>query len=330
MLTLAEAQTLLGTYAGVGQNFQVRLNLTRERLLKAGNWSSTKAQVIFTAYPDANQQGFITLPREYSTVLAIAPMPMAGGRCFGYPLRTRGLWYEFAAGGVGVSANQTYGWQRGLVPIQQAFTTFADWSTPVTLQLQFETSEDAGLVLFRGTLDGKKIYSVINGAWGEGCPLGYSGTGTVTTTQLFDTPPYAIIKPVTKGRVFLYTVNGAVTTLVGVMEPTETLIQWKRYKVPVCAAWTATTPGYYIAIVKLAFIPSFNAYDPVIPGNIGALRFGLQALSLEDARDPAADTLWQKAKQLLANEVGDDTGAGADDLVQISDDFHVADISCGL
>lgn len=330
MITLANAQTLLGAYAGIGQNFMTRLNLVRERLLKSGNWSSTKAQVVFAAYPDENNQGFITLPREYESILAIAPMPFLGSQCIGYPMRTRGLWYEFYQGGPGVSNNQLWQWRRGLVPIQQAFTTFADWSTPVTLQLQFETSEDAGLVNFRGTLDGKKIYSVINGVWQEGCPLGYSGNSTVTTTQTFDAPPYAIIKPPTIGRVFLYTVSGATTALVGIMEPAETLVQWRRYKVPVCSTWNNSSPGYYLAVCKLAFIPSFNGFDPVIPGNLGALRMGLQALVLEDARDPAADKLWAKAEMLLANEVGDDTGAGADDIVQIADDFHVGEISVGV
>lgn len=332
MLTLSEAQSLLSSYVGAGLSFTTRLNLARERLLKQINASNTKTQVVFQAYPNADKSAFITLPRYYQTLLAIAPLPPSESQCFGMPMRTRGLWYEFAAGGPGVSVNQTIDWSRGSVPFNANFTTFADWSTPQKLRLKFETNENAGTMIFRGTLNGQRIYSTINGVWAEGVPLDYVGSTTVTTTTLFDTPPYAVIKPTTIGRVSLYTVDptSGAETLVAIYDPTETLPAWKRYKVPVCSRWTAANPGLYIAIVKNSYYPLSSPNDPVFPSNIGALRWGLQALTEEDNQDERATKSWAKALKILADEVEDDTGYGSEGVLQRTDDFHVGGMYSGI
>lgn len=332
MITLSEAQALLSAYVGAGLDFTTRLNLARERLLKQINASNTKSQILLQAYPDVNLAGVVTLPRYYQTLLAIAPAPPAASQCFGLPLRTRGLWYEFSQSGAGVSNNQTIAWGRGSVPINSNFTTFADWTTPQYLRLKFETSEAAGLFVFRGTLNGQRIYCIINGQWAEGCPLGYSGTSTVTTTQLFDVPPYAVIKPTTIGRVSLYTVDPttAAEVLVAVYDPTENLPAWKRYKVPVCSKWTASAPGLYLAIVKNAYYSLSSPNDPVFPSNIGALRWGLQALTEEDNQDDRATKSWAKALKILADEVEDDTGYGSEGVVQREDSFNIGSMYCGI
>lgn len=332
MITLSECQTLLSAYVGAGLDFTTRLNLARERLLKQINASNTKSQIILTAYPDVNLAGVVTLPRYYQTLLALAPLPEPASQCVGYPLRTRGLWYEFIQGGAGVATNQTIQWGRGSVPLNANFTTFADWTTPQKLRLKFETTEATGLFVFRGTLNGQRIYCVINGVWAEGCPLGYSGSTTVTTTQLFDAPPYAVIKPTTVGRVSLYTVDPTLGTevLVAVYDPTENLPAWKRYKVPVCTKWTAANPGQYLAIVKNAYYALSSPNDPVFPSNIGALRWGLQALTEEDNQDERATKSWAKALKILADEVEDDTGYGSEDVVQRVDSFNISGMYSGI
>lgn len=332
MLTLAEATTLLSAYVGAGLDFTTRLNLARERLLKQINASNTKSQIVLRAYPDVVLQGQITLPRYYQTMLAIAPLPPSESQCFGYPLRTRGLWYEFASGGPGVSNNQTIAWSRGSIPINANFTTFADWKTPQLLRLKFETAEAAGMFVIRGTLNGQRIYCVINGVWSEGCPLSYSGSSTVTTTQLFDAPPYAVIKPTTLGRVSMYTVDptSGAEVLVAIYDPTENLPAWKRYKVPVCSKWTASDPGLFLAIVKNAYYPLSSPNDPVFPSNIGALRWTLQCLTEEDNQDERATKSFAKALQILAAEVDDDTGYGSEGVLQRLDDFNVSGMYCGI
>ena len=81
----------------------------------------------------------------------------------------------------------------------------------------------------------------------------------------------------------------------------------------------------FVAVCKLAYVPISGDNDEVIPSNVGALRLGFDALQKEDVQDFArAEQLWQKGQLLLANEVTDDTGAGAQGVVQVEDDFQMS------
>ena len=334
MLTLSEAKSLLSSYVGANLDFATRLNLACERLVKGGNWRGTKRQVLFNAYPNADLSAFITLPRQFNTVLAIVQYPTNGNG--GTPIPIRNSWYEFHASGPGFLLDQTSQWSRGLVPINGRFTTFADF-TNCKLKIYTETAE-TGTIIFKGLSSGSSIYSSISSVWQEGVSL--SITNGATTSQTFDTSPFAVIKPVTAGRIKLYAVAADLTeTLIAIYEPNETGIAWPRYKVPVSASATQSLPNQYVAICKRAWVPVVRDSDEVIPGNIGALRYALQALTKEDAEDYGrANALWYGdtrtktvgAFQLLEQEVEDDTGAGGEGTVQVSDDFAIGRMSYGV
>ena len=82
-----------------------------------------------------------------------------------------------------------------------------------------------------------------------------------------------------------------------------------------------------LCVVKVGYKPVVNANDPLPITNLGALRFGLEALRKEDAEDYArAKELWKDAKDLLITESEDDTGAGATGKVQVEDDFELGRI----
>lgn len=86
----------------------------------------------------------------------------------------------------------------------------------------------------------------------------------------------------------------------------------------------------YVAIVKLDYVPLTGDDEEVVPGNIGALKKGLEALLSEDARDNTrARELWEEAKTLLAEESEDDTGVAALGSIQVADDFMMQDMSYG-
>ena len=335
MLVLSEARTFLSQYVGSGIDFTTRLNLACERLIKSGNWRNTKVQVIFSAYPDASGAATITLPRNFNTVLSIAPLPASD--TVGKPLSVRNSWYEFHSGGPGFIANQTTQWSRGLVPVNGRFTTFADF-TDCKLKIVTEHAE-SGSIIFKGQSGGAYIFSTFNSIYQGGVALSLSTSGA-TTSIAFDVPPFTVVKPVTVGRVWLYAVAADLSeTLVAVYAPGETGIAWPRYKVPVNATATQAAPNQYVAICKRAWVPVSNDSDEVIPGNLGALRYALQALSKEDAEDYGrANALWYGdtrsktvgAFQLLEQEVEDDTGAGAEGNIQVADDFHIGRISNGV
>jgi hypothetical protein len=91
----------------------------------------------------------------------------------------------------------------------------------------------------------------------------------------------------------------------------------------------STTPvtGQFICVAKKEWIPIVADNDELPISNLGALRMGLEALQMEDARDRVrAKELWDDAKMLLATENDDDTGAGAEGIVNLSDDWDMQSV----
>lgn len=77
----------------------------------------------------------------------------------------------------------------------------------------------------------------------------------------------------------------------------------------------------FVAVVKLGYVPLVNDDEEVVPGNIGALRLGLEALKKEDSSDHiTAQQLWELAKQELRNESNDDSEVGS---VMVTDEFDM-------
>lgn len=84
----------------------------------------------------------------------------------------------------------------------------------------------------------------------------------------------------------------------------------------------------FIAICKTEYVPIVSSEEEVIPGNIGALKLGLEALGKEDAEDyTRANQLWAQAKALLLEEKENDEGAGSQGRITVEDDFDMAGIS---
>jgi len=236
--TLQNARDFLSRYAGQGNSFTERLNFVIARLLPEGNWRETKVPMRFAVYEDSRGNKFITTPRGIETILAgayQAPSPDVQGPNWywcGNPLPIRNDWYEMSPSGPGnlIGANA----QMGIIALPGRFTTFCDWSDAMRLRIKLEQTEVAGNILIKGELAGEKIYTQDGSNWIEGLSVNFTNA-TVTTTQLFDQPPYQIVKSVTKGRVRLYKVdNDDNETLVGFYDPNETDPSYRRFKVPTC------------------------------------------------------------------------------------------------
>lgn len=305
-----------------------RLNLACERLVKDGNWRSTKDAVGFQVHLNDDFTAFITLPRQYNTVEAAVVFRFQNQddntrRC-GFPLQLRDPWYSFLGSGPGYSTDARFRWGDGFIPENGRFTTFKDWIVPAKLRFKFAAVEAAGMINVRGISGGQTIYTGSGASTIEGENLTISGNATLTTTSFFDIPPYGLVKPSTYNVVSMYTVDAVsgAETLVARYDPSETVPQWRRYRVPACSGWTESDPGQFLAICKREWVTVSNDNDTVIPGNLGALRFALEALLKEDAQDfTKAEQWWGKAAQLLANEVEDDTGDNAHVPVQVQDSF---------
>ncbi len=322
--TLLQAQTILARYVGYNNSSVDRLNLASQRLIQDGNWRGSKETVLFAVHPDEQERAFITLPRIYNTVLAGVFYRQNDAntlRC-GWPVQVQDSWFSFLQTGPGFQDQGRFRWGQGIIPEVDRFVTFKDWITPKFLRLKFSTTEDNGLIFnIRGKYLDEIIYTGAGASMIEGENLTTNGS-TLTSTSQFDSIPYELFKPITHGPVKMYTWDGVTEVHVATYAPTETLPQWRRYRVPACTEWTDDNPGFFLGICKREWQPISNANDLVVPGNLGALRFGLQALLKEDAEDyERANQLWQQAFQLLANESEDDTGSGANVPVQVADSF---------
>lgn len=333
MPTLAQLQSLLGRYAGANNTFADRINLVIARLLPEGNFKGSKIPVRFVIYKDSRGNSVATLGLELENILAGTYEVSAGpdndspSGYYGRPLPVQNGWYETAVSGPGYAVGSDY--RRGIIRLEGRFTTFADWSTPLRLRIKLERDETpGGKILVRGTLAGVKIFSD-DTDWIEGVSMPYSNA-TVTTTQLFDAPPYQIVKPVTKGRISLYTVDALENeVLVGFYEPNETVPSYIRYKVPVCPNTTDAIPNRaFLTTCKRAFKAMVNTSDESLIVNIGALRLGLDAILKEDASDfTRAGQLWGQAVRLLQTEESNEVGASAEGVIQMDDTFAMGEFA---
>jgi len=331
MISLAQARVMLDRYKGQNNDFTERVNLVTERLDKAGNWRSTKDTVVFQVHADEFRNAFITLPQQYNTILAGVYLNSRNQdaselRLCGYPFQVRDEYYSFMTDGPGFSRDGRYNWGFGFIPEIDRFTTFRNWYTAKFLRFKFATAEaNGGIINVRGKLNGQDIYTGAGANMIEGENLTIAGATTLTTTKQFDEIPYSLVKPITYGPVSMYTWDGVTETLVARYDPRETVPQWRRYRVPACSDWTESEPGQCLTVCKREWMVIGNDNDPVVPGNIGALKFGLQALLKEDAQDfVRADELWNMAFKLLANEAQDDTGAGTAMPASVVDSFGMA------
>lgn len=215
------------------------LNLALESLLRGYEGDNVRDSVTFVVQPDENGEGFITVPRRWLSIRGVV-----SGERIGFPLRVRNGWYEYSPGGIGMRCGSDA--MRGVIPLQGRFTTFTKWNIPLYLRFKFEQDEEAGTIIVRGRLVGQNIWNTSGGASTEGELVTFGDSGSpstdVTTTNVFDEPPYQIIKPVTKGRVSMYTVDADDTeTLVAVYDPSERSPRWRRYKVPILPTMTSST-----------------------------------------------------------------------------------------
>lgn len=317
MPTLADIQPLLSSYAGTGNSFLSRLNLVRARLLEDGSWSGSMQRIALSVYSDAYGYSIVTLPRQYLAILRGRVSLTTCSSCGGEPMGTSGVF------------NDTGYFNHNFQEVPDYFCVFSEWTTPLKIRLKFEVSEPVGTIHLSGKFNGADVWMTNGSTWEKREAIAFTGTTTVTSTKYFDAKGFKLSKPVTLGRVSAYTVTDAgVETLVGVYEPGETIPRWRRYRVP-CSG-LADTDYTYVAIVRLGYVPVANSYDEVIPGNIGALRFGLSALLKEDAEDYArSEELWEMARDRLVRQ-SEGESEGTEDHVEVPDDFSMQLVGRGL
>lgn len=270
--------------------FLPQLNLARERIINSGKWLNTVVKVAF----NASERNYITLPRDAEALLGILVNRN------NYAIQSP--YYEYLVGGPeGIPDPPP---DNGfLLDLGSNFVTMIDIATAGTIRFKTTSDEDAGkTVTIYGLNDGEQVYST-NGSKGETLTLDDS-SGSVTSTLTF-AQLTSIAKPPTVGNLEIYVVNGVTETLLSTYQPGEVNPQYRRYQLRQQDEDTTV-----VGLVKLKYVPLTQETEPLVPANLGAYKFALIALSLEDANDlPGAANHWNACYALLNQQGKQNRGA---------------------
>lgn len=87
----------------------------------------------------------------------------------------------------------------------------------------------------------------------------------------------------------------------------------------------------FVTICKKSFIFVADENDELVIGNLGALKYGLEALTKEDTNDyDEAAKLWAEARRLLVVEESNNMGAGSEGNIELDDSFNMEAFPVGL
>lgn len=287
--------------AGFDAQAELRNNINRvlERFYAEGKWTGLVQQATITAYEDANDNKFITLPRHLETCLR-------GGKAGYKTTAVQSEWYQYLPQGRGIrkAADAYYG---PLQDIGEGFVTFRDIETASTLTLSSSETECAGSYIWIRGKDnnGDKIFSDVDGERVEGIRLDLGG-GTQTTAQTFK-EIYSVEKTPTTGTITL----AAGATTLAKYESGERAISYRRYIVD--KNWDAVQ-----GIFKRRHVWAISDNDPLYPDSLEAIKLGLMAINAEEKADVERGQYYMDRAILLLNAELKEYNAGQEGVMQFA------------
>jgi len=296
-LTVADVRQQLWKLADSGDinsaKFLNMLNETCEKYIYSGKWKGCVVNVDFD-----NAAGYISLPREYESVLCMTYN--------GCPALTYTQFHTYQENGPG-DISASLNWPGILIDLGDGFVTQSDITTAGTLRINISGMADATKTIWLNGLDenGVEIYDPVTGA--RGIPL-VTVSPTVETTQQFSVvtgiqagaDPDSLMKlPWT-----LWVNNSSVYTQIGSYQPGEQRPMYRRYQ-------TGQATQQLRLCCQRRFVLMRNETDWVIPGNLSALRAGFWSLNFIDGSDLVqADASFQQGLTWLNNEAKASRGGG--------------------
>lgn len=283
--------------------FDFKLNQVNERFFTLGTWRAMWKRPTLKVFGCT-----VTLPRGFDTCRGVKPF---GGSAI--PIYS--AFHRFAAHGRCWTDNSAWGgWLGGFTLSNESAQTFVVPYGTFTLRTVCGTETGPPQMRLIGGFDEN-----------DDEILGTTTldlTGTDDTTQQYVKLP-EIQKDVTTGAVHLYAVDvdTSVATLIAVYAPGETIPSYRQYNVGQGLDETLLT-----TLCKLGFEPAIAADDLIVPGNMGALKLGLQALTFEERVDPAnAKIYWADSINLLDSESAE-LDAAEQPLFNVSPDYGAGSI----
>lgn len=281
-------------------------NDSMEQLLYSGKWKDTTVR-----YACCVNSGCLTWPREIETIEKAAICSV--------PITPRTGWYEMLPGGPGI-VNEDSGIGLNLVDRGSAVAFDDIITTGKKIAVYCDANESAGAKILLRYYDstGNKVYSTVSGEREEGeyITLPAAGGYAYSTYEVLPYGLYAVIKPVTNRQVRLYeyTIVGGALRPLAYYAPDETVPEYRRSIIPClvgssecgqseddddCDNYADVT-----IIGKIRFIPAINDNSILCIPFGRAIKLGVQAIKKEeDNMIPEAEAYWQKAYQILNDQL---------------------------
>ncbi len=269
-------------------------NQALERVINSGLWNGS---IGYTAFESVDN--FFTLPYQFLSVV--------GAQWFRCPVPVFGQFHDFVQGGPGQPI-------EGLTPegivedLGDGYPTTAAVPTDGSvLKVTLTNASDAGKTIrFYGVSTGDLQVFDTDGVAGEEMTLTFP---TTTGTTVFNSVTGIQVQTNSDGSSAMiggWTLSSvapdATVTVLGYYYPNETTPNYRRYRIGVTSNSNTTVPFAVTVLVRRRWIPVFKETDWVIPGNIGALKFAMQAIDAEASRNDAQD-LWNQCYTILNQEL---------------------------
>ena len=295
-LTVADVRSMIGNAIFPGnpnsELFLPILNQGVERIINSGLWKNMYGQV---DYPSTT--GYITLPRRYESIVGVTRV--------NWPTMPFSRMQEFMTSGPGYIDETT----RDLrIILDQGDVCTQEYQADAGfIELAIDNPSDAGQVvrLYGHDANGNTIFDA-NGV--EGIDLTLANPTATTAVQMFVTQ---VVKPLTTGNVTLSVVVSGTPTELSVYEPSETNPIYRRYKVGTIEASPDNKPVLR-CLCKRRFVRLIQETDLIWPDNIGALKFAMKAIQLEDSGATElqqSQLFWQKCYEVLNQGLKQNRGA---------------------
>jgi len=270
------------------------LNYVTERLIKSGRWKGTHFTQYFTVYNNE-----ITCPEDIETVDKVIMIDQnTPNQACSQGVSIQPMWYQFSENGMGLFPTNYVG-DTQAIRLGDGYCTYQDPQTPSTFTVNVEATGETGQIVFK-CLDanGNPIYN--NGV--EGISINLQTQIPYTSGDAI-TSIYEVVKPQTKGRIFVGLTNP--TEQIAVYSQAELCPNYQRYRI--VGQFPETRLVY--ALCKRAFVPLLNDNDEVFPFNLNALRYAVQAYAYDQANDlERSEVYWNQAFKMLNEELADFEG----------------------
>ncbi len=343
-LTLGQAKATIARVENVcssASKVAALLNEAQERLL---NRPDKPVGSLIRARFCIGSSGCLTWPRQIRTIEAFAICNTPGV--------VTSNWFEFIGwpNGIGLQDEEN---MPGTMLIDRgtacAFDdVLATVAAPRMICAMATQAVDIGKKITLRYFDdnGQRVYSSIGGVVQEGEQLTLVDPGLVwpfnaisTTYNVATNGLYHVVKEVTQYPVLLYetTTVPVITKMLAQYEPSEQVPIYRRSFIPGLtqmsgcedATGDCTENKQITALVKLQHVPVVVDNDPLVIGNIAALKLMVMAILREEQnRHDESAVLEAKARAELDGELASYLGDGMVSALKVAPDFGAGQAAC--